>query len=166
MFTFFIAIFILGKSERVATSKFVFISKKNFKIDMFKQSKVCIAKSSFSPCIVAYKNNDIVGLLTYKVYDEYIEIISIDSFVENKGIGSHLLNYAEIIASDMSKRSISVITTNENIKALYFYQKNKYRITDVIFDAVTEARKIKPSIPAIDKNGIEIRDEIVLRKCL
>nr|MQS28233.1 GNAT family N-acetyltransferase [Escherichia coli] len=31
---------------------------------------------------------------------------------------------------------------------------------------VTEARKIKPSIPAIDKNGIEIRDEIVLRKCL
>ncbi|HDK9253936.1 TPA: GNAT family N-acetyltransferase, partial [Staphylococcus aureus] len=89
-----------------------------------------------------------------------------DSFVENKGIGSHLLNYAEIIASDMSKRSISVITTNENIKALYFYQKNKYRITDVIFDAVTEARKIKPSIPEMGENGIEIRDEIVLRKCL
>ncbi|HCX9333968.1 TPA: GNAT family N-acetyltransferase, partial [Staphylococcus aureus] len=27
-------------------------------------------------------------------------------------------------------------------------------------------RKIKPSIPTIDKNGIEIRDEIVLKKCL
>ncbi|HDC2779730.1 TPA: GNAT family N-acetyltransferase, partial [Staphylococcus aureus] len=38
--------------------------------------------------------------------------------------------------------------------------------TDVIFDAVTEARKIKPSIPTIDKNGIEIRDEIVLTKYL
>lgn len=48
MFTFFIAIFILGKSERVATLKFAFISKNNFKIDMFKQSKVCIPKSSFS----------------------------------------------------------------------------------------------------------------------
>ncbi|WP_210596185.1 hypothetical protein [Staphylococcus aureus] len=48
MFTFFIAIFILGKSERVATLKFAFISKNNFKIDMFKQSKECIAKSSFS----------------------------------------------------------------------------------------------------------------------
>ena len=44
--------------------------------------------------------------------------------------------------------------------------KNKYRITDVIFDAVTEARKIKPSIPEMGENGIEIRDEIVLRKCL
>lgn len=44
--------------------------------------------------------------------------------------------------------------------------KNKYRITDVIFDAVTEARKIKPSIPTIDKNDIEIRDEIVLTKYL
>ena len=96
-----------------------------------------------------------MGLLTYKVYDEYIAIISLDSFVENKGIGSHLLNYAEIIASDMSKRSISVITTNENIKALYFYQ-NKYRITDVIFDAVTEARKIKPSIPTIDKMTLKL----------
>ncbi|MDQ7198665.1 GNAT family N-acetyltransferase, partial [Staphylococcus aureus] len=38
--------------------------------------------------------------------------------------------------------------------------------TEVIFDAVTEARKIKPSIPTIGKNGIEIRDEIVLKKCL
>ncbi len=108
------------------------------------------------PCIVAYKNNDIVGLLTYKVYDEYIEIISLDSFVENKGIGSHLLNYAEIIASDMSKRSIRVITTNENIKALYFYQKNKYRITDVIFDAVTEARKIKPSFLQLIKMALKL----------
>ncbi len=45
-------------------------------------------------------------------------------------------------------------------------KKNKYRITDVIFDAVTEARKIKPSIPEMGENGIEIRDEIVLKKCL
>lgn len=40
--------FIFDKSERIATSKFAFISKNNFKIDMFKQSKVCIVKSSFS----------------------------------------------------------------------------------------------------------------------
>ncbi len=40
--------FIFDKSERIATSKFAFISKNNFKIDMFKQSKVYIAKSSFS----------------------------------------------------------------------------------------------------------------------
>lgn len=142
----------------------ILLSEKNF------DNKMVVSTGSYIlselPCIVAYKNNDIVRLLTYKVYDEYIEIISLDSFVENKGIGSHLLNYAEIIASDMSKRSISVITTNENIKALYFYQKNKYRITDVIFDAVTEARKIKPSIPEMGENGIEIRDEIVLKKCL
>ncbi len=45
-------------------------------------------------------------------------------------------------------------------------KKINIRITDVIFDAVTEARKIKPSIPTIDKNGIEIRDEIVLTKYL
>ncbi|CDR28063.1 hypothetical protein ERS140147_01188 [Staphylococcus schweitzeri] len=40
--------FYFSKPKRVATSKFAFISKNNFKIDMFKQSKVCIVKSSFS----------------------------------------------------------------------------------------------------------------------
>ncbi|HEH2319540.1 TPA: GNAT family N-acetyltransferase, partial [Staphylococcus aureus] len=77
----------------------ILLSEKNF------DNKMVVSTGSYIlselPCIVAYKNNDIVGLLTYKVYDEYIEIISLDSFVENKGIGSHLLNYAEIIASDM-----------------------------------------------------------------
>lgn len=84
----------------------ILLSEKNF------DNKMVVSTGSYIlselPCIVAYKNNDIVGLLTYKVYDEYIEIISLDSFVENKGIGSHLLNYAEIIASDMSKE-VSVL---------------------------------------------------------
>ncbi|GGI42981.1 hypothetical protein GCM10010896_21130 [Mammaliicoccus stepanovicii] len=75
------------------------------------------------PCVVAIKNNNVFGLLTYQIYDDYLEIISIDSFLENKGIGSELLKKIETIALDLNKKMIKVITTNENIKALYFYQK-------------------------------------------
>ena len=63
----------------------------------------------------------------------------------------------------MSKE-VSVLLLQMKILRHSISIKNKYRITDVIFDAVTEARKIKPSIPTIDKNDIEIRDEIVLTK--
>nr|ALB00630.1 acetyltransferase GNAT family protein [Mammaliicoccus stepanovicii] len=118
------------------------------------------------PCVVAIKNNNVFGLLTYQIYDDYLEIISIDSFLENKGIGSELLKKIETIALDLNKKMIKVITTNENIKALYFYQKNKYRIIEIIANAVIEARKIKPTIPLIGENGIEIKDEIILIKKL
>ncbi|SUK32584.1 Uncharacterised protein [Staphylococcus aureus] len=40
--------FYFSKPKRVATSKFAFIAKNNFKMHMFKESKVCIFKSSFS----------------------------------------------------------------------------------------------------------------------
>ncbi|HFD7533216.1 TPA: hypothetical protein ACF5ZJ_000519, partial [Staphylococcus aureus] len=40
--------FYFSKPKRVATSKFAFIAKNNFEMHMFKESKVCIVKSSFS----------------------------------------------------------------------------------------------------------------------
>ncbi|APW74527.1 hypothetical protein BWO94_06260 [Staphylococcus aureus] len=48
MFRFLYINFYFSKPKRVATSKFAFISKDNFKMHMFKESKVCIVKSSFS----------------------------------------------------------------------------------------------------------------------
>lgn len=48
MFKFLYINFYFSKPKRVATSKFAFIAKNNFKMHMFKESKVCIVKSSFS----------------------------------------------------------------------------------------------------------------------
>ncbi|WP_332299604.1 GNAT family N-acetyltransferase [Staphylococcus gallinarum] len=114
------------------------------------------------PGIIAYENGKILGLLSYKKFNDYIEIISLHSNIENIGIGSNLLTKIEEIAINIGKKRIKVITTNENLRALYFYQKKGYRITEILPNAVDKARTLKPTIPLVGENGIEIKDEMVL----
>lgn len=116
------------------------------------------------PCIVAFEERRIVGVLIYRTETGILEIISLDSYRENKGIGSRLIQHVETIAQTLNIHTIQVITTNENIKALYFYQKNGYRMSDIRPNAVDFARRIKPSIPLIGDNGIAIKDEILFTK--
>lgn len=116
------------------------------------------------PGIIAYENGKILGLLSYKKFNDYIEIISLHSNIENIGIGSNLLTKIEEIAINIGKKRIKVITTNENLRALYFYQKKGYRITEILPNAVDKARTLKPTIPLVGENGIEIKDEIVLKR--
>ncbi|MCD8873951.1 GNAT family N-acetyltransferase [Mammaliicoccus sciuri] len=118
------------------------------------------------PGFVAFDKAEIIGVITYIIRNDQIEIISLDSFRENVGIGSQLLKKLEEISEEKDITNISVITTNDNLNALKFYQKRGYSITNVIPNAVEKARKQKPSIPQFAENGIPIRDEIVLEKYL
>lgn len=110
------------------------------------------------------ENGEILGLLTYVIHSDSIEIISLDSIKEGRGIGSKLIQEVEKVAKQKGINKISLITTNDNLYALRFYQKRGYRISKVIPDAVTEARKIKPTIPLLGNDGIPIHDELQLVK--
>lgn len=113
-------------------------------------------------------NKQIIGLVTYviKDYENEIEIISLDSLIEGKGIGSALIEKVENIAKQKQIHIVSLITTNDNLNALKFYQKRGYRIISVISDAVNKARKLKPSIPLIGNDGIPLKDELILKKII
>jgi len=63
-------------------------------------------------------------------------------------------------------KSLFLITTNDNLHALGFYQKRGFEIVTVYLDAVNESRKIKPSIPLVGMDGIPLRDEIELEVML
>jgi len=106
------------------------------------------------------------GLITYIMREEDCEIISLDSTVEGKGIGSALVKAVEQAAMEQGCASISLITTNDNLHALKFYQKRGYYLIDILRNAVEKARAYKPSIPLIGNDGIPIRDEIRLQKQL
>ncbi|MGO1988211.1 GNAT family N-acetyltransferase [Mammaliicoccus vitulinus] len=116
------------------------------------------------PGIAAYEDGQILGLITYKTYEDHVEIISLDSFLQNKGIGSKLLKSLEQTCEKKQITRITVITTNDNINALKFYQKRGYRIKQVLPNAVEKARQLKPTIPLVAENGIAIKDEIELEK--
>lgn len=112
------------------------------------------------------ENDEITGMGTYKILDQECEIISLNSEHEKQGVGSSLLYVIENIAKEKNCHSIKAITTNDNLQALKFFQKRGYVISDIVRNAVEESRKTKPEIPFYSKDGIPIRDEIILEKLL
>ncbi len=106
--------------------------------------------------------NEIVGLITYRVVQNEMEILSLDSLNEKKGIGTSLLDKVVQNARDVGCSRVMLITTNDNLSALQFYQKRGFDIIKLHHNAVEESRKIKPQIPLIGLNGIPIKHEIEL----
>lgn len=112
------------------------------------------------------EENTIIGLVTYTFFGDICEIVSVDSKRENVGIGTALLNEIEEIARENKCKKMRLITTNDNLRALQFYQKRGYCLTKLYPNAMDEVRKVKPDVPLIGENGIPLRDEIELEKQL
>lgn len=109
---------------------------------------------------VVVKNVRVVGFVSYEIEEGECEIVAIYSAIENNGIGSALIQKVKEVAKKNKCARIKLITTNDNIKAIYFYQKRGFSIAKIYVDAVKSSRKLKPQIPLIAENGIAIRDEI------
>ncbi|MEK4873524.1 GNAT family N-acetyltransferase [Bacillus sp. FSL W8-0102] len=108
---------------------------------------------------------EINGFITFYISKDECEIISLDSMEENKGIGTSLLNRVEFFAKEQNCKKMKLITTNDNLRAIRFYQKRGYQCVKVIPNAVNIARKRKPEIPLMNpENHIPIRDEFLFVK--
>jgi N-acetylglutamate synthase-like GNAT family acetyltransferase len=106
--------------------------------------------------------NEWVGLLTFFIQDGECEVTSLDSLREGRGIGSMLIDKALEEARAQGCRRLFLITTNDNLNALGFYQRRGFEIVTVYRGAINESRKRKPSISLIGMNNIPLRDEIEL----
>ena len=116
--------------------------------------------------IIAEDSGRKVGLLTYEVVNDQIELISLNSFKENQGVGSTLIKHLIEVAKKLKVKRIWVITENSNLRSLGFYQKRGFVLKAIYQNSFEELRKIKPQIPKIDENGIPLRDEIELEYIL
>jgi len=101
-------------------------------------------------------------LVTFQITGDACEIVTLDSLIEDRGIGTGLIEAVSTAASAVGCRRLWLITTNDNLHALGFYQKRGFRLAAVHPGAVDAARKLKPEIPLIGNDGIPIRDEIEL----
>ncbi len=110
------------------------------------------------------EDNRIIGLVTYIFFYDICEIVSLDSKKENIGIGTALLKEIENVAIANKCTKMRLITTNDNLRALQFYQKRGYFLTKLYLNAMDEVRKVKPNVPLVGENGIPLRDEIELEK--
>ncbi|HVU72165.1 MAG TPA: GNAT family N-acetyltransferase [Mycobacteriales bacterium] len=114
------------------------------------------------PGLVATDTGRRVGLLTYADDGEILEIVTIDAVTPGDGIGGLLIDGIAKVAADLGARHLKVVTTNDNLDALGFYQRMGFVLVALRPEAVSVSRQFKPEIAEVAANGIPIRDEIEL----
>lgn len=112
--------------------------------------------------IIAENEEGIAGFLFYEVRDQDCEIIVFEVFDKFKGTGTQILDQLKKTATSEKCRRLYLMTTNDNLDALRFYQKRGFHICGIHLDSVKLSRKIKPTIGMIGDHGISVRDEIDL----
>ena len=109
---------------------------------------------------------DYVGLITVNAQEKECEIMTLDSLDPETGVGTALVQAVEAWAKESGIKRLWLVTTNDNLGALKFWQKRGYKLVMIHRGAIAEARRIKPQISITGLDGIPILDEIELEKLL
>jgi len=108
-----------------------------------------------------------LGLVTWRLQDTAAEIITLNVLEDARsGHGTRLLAAAEDTVRRQGARRLFLFTSNDNLRAVGFYQKRGLRLVRVHADAVAAFRRVKPSIPATGEDGIALLDSWELSKDL
>lgn len=118
------------------------------------------------PGFLAVEGEEPLGVIIYNIEDDQCEIVVLESLVENRGIGTALVEAVKRAAVSSGCRRLWLITTNDNMRALKFYQKRGFLLVAIHRNALEQARRLKPQIPLIGIDGIPLRDEIELELIL
>ncbi|GAB3972526.1 GNAT family N-acetyltransferase [Plantactinospora veratri] len=102
------------------------------------------------------------GALAWHLDGTGLEVVSIVADRTGDGVGTALLDGAAETARAQGADRLWLITSNDNLRALRFYQRRGLRIVAVDPGAVDRARLRKPSIPTIGADGIPLHDELRL----
>jgi GNAT superfamily N-acetyltransferase len=115
------------------------------------------------PCLIAVSDKrEVVGYCYYRIADDECEIMAIESVVSNTGIGSALVSAVVSKAKSENCKRIYVNTSNDNTRALRFYQRRGFAMCAVRWNEFDYLRTIKRSIPLIGDDGIPLLHEIEL----
>jgi GNAT superfamily N-acetyltransferase len=115
------------------------------------------------PALVAVDpTGAVAGALAYALDGAALEVVSIVAARPGGGVGTALLAAAVAEARRRGLARVWLVTTNDNLAALRFYQRRGMRITGVDVGAVDRARRLKPGIPTVGADGIPLHDELTL----
>ena len=118
------------------------------------------------PGFVAENAGAVVGVVTHAIRAGACEVTMLNSLHAGHGIGGALLEAVLAEARAQGCRRLWLLTTNDNLNALRFYQKRGLRLARLHPGAVDEARRLKPDIPRVGEYGIPLRDELELELVL
>ena len=120
------------------------------------------------PGFIARVGDRVIGVTTYRVDGERAElaVIVVADDAREAGTGSRLVACFVEAATSSSCHELWLMTTNDNLRALRFYQRLEFRLSELHAGGVDRARQLKPGIPLLGQDGIPIRDELVLTRSL
>ncbi len=88
------------------------------------------------------------------------ELLLLHAMRINVGVGSALLKHLTLRLREEGVKQLWVTTTNDNLRAIAFYERRGFRLDAVRAGAVDRARLSKPEIPLTGEAGIGIHDEL------
>jgi N-acetylglutamate synthase-like GNAT family acetyltransferase len=113
------------------------------------------------PTFVAVRDGRIAGALSWTVDGDALEVVAIEAVRRHEGAGGALLAAAVATARRRGLRRVWLVTTNDNLDAMRFYQRRGMRMAAVLRGSVDAGRRLKPEIPAVGAYGIAMHDEVV-----
>lgn len=110
---------------------------------------------------VVISNSHIAGILTYALEADALVIIIFDVLPGYQGLGAGklMIDAAKAKALEEGKSTILASASNDDLPAIYFYQRNGFQIYDVKTDLIAE----RQGELSVGFGGIPKRDEIRLR---
>jgi len=119
--------------------------------------------SSDHPALLARVGDELVGVATYVVDGDACELLTLHAQHRYAGVGTALVEAVVDVARQAGCRRLWVVTTNDNVDAVRFYQRRGFRLTELRPGAVDRSREsLKPEIPPVGEHGIPLRDELEL----
>jgi GNAT superfamily N-acetyltransferase len=111
------------------------------------------------PGFVATENGRVVASLTFRTNDNCLQVVTLASDKEKRGVATALLKEAEEEAKRRKLPRVLISTDNANLLALGFYQKRGYVLSKAHLNVLESLRFEKPTIPKV-VNKIALRDQL------
>jgi hypothetical protein len=102
---------------------------------------------------------ELCGALTYRQSPSGFEVVTLNSLVEDRGIGSTLLAEARRRAGAAGLRMF-LVTSNENMRAMGFYQRRGMDMVALHRDFAVAVARSKPAALNAANDGIAFRHGI------
>lgn len=115
--------------------------------------------SSNLPGFVAEDDGALLGAVLYRICNDECEISALFSLIQGIGVGTTLLDTVIATAKKNGVRRAWLITTNDDIRAIRFYQRYGLSLKAVHIGAFEVTRSLKKELPSLGNDNIPIEHE-------
>ena len=121
-----------GRSTRTSAANWHGWSGHELGLALSSRAVAIAHDASALPCLVAVDGERWLGVAVYALEDGECELVLLEAFERRAGIGTALLEATVAIARKSNSRRLWLVTTNDNLDALRFYQRRGMHLVSTL----------------------------------